>query len=122
MIKFPRYLTKEKTQHKNLTTPVVLSFVILIPLYFTQSSNAENDNLFISRTAVTTTATIIIKESPIKVWETLTNYKEIGIKMPDIKKVNLIKKNTNYKKTIIALIEWIRYLELFNKIEILIKY
>ena len=44
-----------------------------------------------------TTATIIIKESPLKVWKTLTNYKETGNKMPDIKKVKLLKDSSNYK-------------------------
>ena len=99
MIKFPGYLTKRQARQSNQITLVVLLFVILIPLYFNQSLSAENDNLFISNTGGRTTATIIIRESPIKVWEVLTNYEEIGIKMPDIKKVKLIK-NSNKDKII----------------------
>ena len=96
MIKFPGYLTKQQARQSNQIILVVLLFVILIPFYINQSLSAENDNLFISRTGGRTTATIIIRKSPIKVWEFLTNYEEIGKKMHDIK---LIRNDPeNFKK------------------------
>lgn len=72
-------------------------FVILIPLYCNQSSSSENDNVFISRIEGNTTATIIINESPSQVWKALTNYEEIGRKMPDIKNVKFIRNINNAK-------------------------
>ena len=90
MIKSPRYRKKKCEQQKNQIVPSVLLFVILIPLYFNQSLNAENDNPFISRFDETTTATIIVKERPSKVWKILTNYKETGMNMPDIQNVKVI--------------------------------
>ena len=71
--------------------------VVLIPVCLSQSLKAENEKPFISRVEGKTTATISIKESPIKVWEILTNYKETGNKMPDIKEVKLLKDSSNYK-------------------------
>ena len=71
--------------------------LVIIPFYLNQSSYAEKNNPFISRTEGKITATMIINESPIKVWETLTNYKETGKKMPDIKQVKLIKDSSKYK-------------------------
>ncbi len=72
-------------------------FLVIIPFYLNQSSYAEKNNPFINRIDGKITATIIINETPIKVWETLTNYKETGKKMPDIKQVKLIKDSSNYK-------------------------
>ena len=96
MIKFSEKFTKKRSQQKNHTFTAVLSLVI-IPFYLNQSSYAEKNNPFISRTEGKITATMIINESPIKVWETLTNYKETGKKMPDIKQVKLIKDSSKYK-------------------------
>ena len=90
-------LTKQRAQQKNQIFLAVLLSVILIPIYLNQSLKAENDKPFISRIEGKTTATISIKESPIKVWEILTNYKETGKKMPDIKEVKLLKDISNYK-------------------------
>ena len=97
MPKSHKSLTKQRAQQKNQIFLVVLLSVILIPIYLNQSLKAEDDKPFISRIEGKTTATISIKESPIKVWETLTNYKEIGKKMPDIKEVKLLKNSSNYK-------------------------
>ncbi len=70
---------------------------LIIPFYLNQSSYAEKNNPFITRIEGKITASVIINESPIKVWKTLTNYKETGKKMPDIKKVILINDSSNYK-------------------------
>tara|TARA_Y100001968_G_scaffold211800_1_gene194924 strand:+ start:375 stop:962 length:588 start_codon:yes stop_codon:yes gene_type:complete len=96
MIKVPNYLRKKREQ-RNKIVPAVLFFVILVPQYFNQSSIAENENPFVTRREGTITSTIIIKENPIKVWKTLTDYKVTGLKMPDIKQVKLIKESSNYK-------------------------
>ena len=96
MIKFSEKFIKKRSQQKNHIFPAVLLLVI-IPFYLNQSSYAEKNNPFISRIDGKITATIIINETPIKVWETLTNYKETGKKMPDIKQVKLIKDSSNYK-------------------------
>ena len=96
MIKVPNYLINKREQ-KNKIVPAVLFFVILIPLYLNQSSSAENENPFITRMEGTITATIAIKKNPMKVWETLTDYKVIAMKMSDIRKVNLLKESSSYK-------------------------
>ena len=96
MTKVPNYLINKREQ-KNKIVPAVLFFVILIPLYFNQSSSAEDENPFITRIEGAIIATIIIKENPLKVWEALTDYKVTGLKMPDIKKVKLLKDSSNYK-------------------------
>jgi len=97
MPKSHKSLTKQRAQQKKQIFSAVLLSVILIPIYLNQSLKAENDKPFISRIEGKTTATISIKESPIKVWQTLTNYKETGNKMPDIKEVKLLKNISNYK-------------------------
>ena len=96
MIKFSEKFIKKRSQQKNYIFPAVL-FLVIIPFYLNQSSYAEKNNPFINRIDGKITATIIINETPIKVWETLTNYKETGKKMPDIKQVKLIKDSSNYK-------------------------
>ena len=82
---------------KNKIVSAALFFLILVPLYFNQSSSAENENPFITRMEGTITATIAIKKNPMKVWETLTDYKVIGMKMSDIRKVNLLKETTLFE-------------------------
>ena len=96
MIKVPSHLINKK-EHKNKIVSGVFFFVILIPLYFSQYSSAENENPFITRMEGSIIATIIIRENPIKVWEALTAYKVTGLKMPDIKKVKLLKDSSDYK-------------------------
>ena len=96
MIKFFEKLTKKGSQQKNQIFPTVLLLVI-IPFYLNQSSYAEKNNPFISRIEGKIIATITINESPIKVWKTLTNYKETAKIMPDIKQVKLIKDSSNSK-------------------------
>jgi len=96
MIKFSGKFIKKRFQQKNHIFPAVFLLVI-IPFYLNQSCYAEKNNPFISRIEGKITGTIIINESPIKVWETLTNYKETGKKMPDIRQVKLIKDSSNYK-------------------------
>ena len=96
MIKLSEKFTKKTSRQKNHIFPAVFLLVI-IPFCLNQPSHAEKNNPFISRIEDKITATIIINESPIKVWETLINYKETGEKMPDIKQVKLIKDNSNYK-------------------------
>ena len=97
MPKSHKSLTKHRAQQKNQIFSAVLLCVILIPIYLNQSLKAENDKPFISKIEGKITATIRIKETPIKVWQTLTNYKEIGIKMPDIEEVKLLENSSNYK-------------------------
>ena len=97
MPKSHKSLIKKRVQQKNQIFRAVLFLAVLIPVCLNQSSNAENDKPFITRIEGKTTATISIKESPIKVWETLTNYKETGNKMPDIKEVKMLKDSSNYK-------------------------
>ena len=64
---------------------------VIIPFNLYQSAYAEKNYPFISRIEGKLTASIIINESPTKVWEILTNYKGTGEKMPDIKQVKLLK-------------------------------
>ena len=97
MPKSHKNLKKQSAQQKYQIFSAVLLSVILIPIYLNQSLKAENDKPFISRIEGKTTATIIIKESPLKVWETLTNYKETAKIMPDIKQVKLLEDSSNYK-------------------------